>query len=368
MHNNERTARLTAELMHRHCRYNLVIVAPDTGQRRIRLPRNRGTVDPNELFPRAVVEQCLDDPQPCLDFIATHRGSTDPAAIRGSVERQFFLAVREATNRFRLPVVALHNNTVDDTARFRAARSNTAAVRGRTFGQAPATEPAASSAVRPLQELRDWLSANVDRATARTLTERRGTTNIFRWCLSPDVARCHIGDPDRPDTVVWVTNEADFRRLSTQSVNVVLQEGAASSGESETDLSSLFLTARDVINAQAAERLERIREPAESESHDIRAALERWRRRLRRALIEGERSARLSELRYINIETPGAPTSPGQTPAQLREESFSSILAALRAVGLDCCSQDPAAGEQAVRTGLRRGTLEPPRARPRPRR
>lgn len=344
MHNNERNARLTAELLHRHCRYNLVVVEPDNRQRHIQLPRTRGTVDPNELFPRAVIEQCLGDPQPCRDFVAANSASTGPAVIRSVAERQFFLALHDGSNGFRLPVVALHNNTVDDTARYRAARPRprTAAVSGRTFGQTP------GDGVRPVQEVRDWLTQNFDQQTVQQMTGRPGTTNVFRWCLSPDIARCHIGDPDRPDTVVWVTNEADFRRLSSQPINVVLQSGAATTGESATDLSTLFLTAGELVNTSADQLLEQLRTPEGSDDSGVWGGL----RRFGRAVVEGARRERLANLRYINIETPQAPTRAGQTQEQLRDESFSSILLALRAAGLDCCSQDPGTGEAAVRAGL----------------
>lgn len=353
IHNNERNARLTAELLHRHCRYNLVIAEPDTGDRRVRLPRNTGTVDPNELFPPAVIEQCLDDPQPCRDFVAINSASTDPAVIRQVVERQFFLSVFDGSDGFRLPLVALHNNTVDDTAAFRAAAPNTAGVRGRTFGQAPDSD--SGGTVRPLQELQEWLRGNLSNAARRAMTERGGTTNIFRWCVSPDVARCHIGDPDHPDTVVWVTNEADFARLSAQPINVVLQSGASASGESATDLSTLFLTARDVINTRADERIQEHRRA--SQGAGIWGALGH----LGEAVVADiERASRLSQLRYINIETPGGRTRSGQSAAQLREDSFDSILATLRAAGLDCCGGDAGTGEAAVREGLRRGTLSAP--------
>ena len=353
IHNNERNARLTAELLHRHCRYNLVIAEPDTGQRRVRLPRGTGTVDPNELFPPAVIEQCVDDPQPCRDFVAANSASTDPRVIRQVVERQFFLAVFDGSDGFRLPLVALHNNTVDDTAAFRSAAPNTAGVRGRTFGQAP--EGDSSGTVRPLQELQDWLDANLRAGARAAMTGRRGTTNIFRWCLSPDVARCHLGDPDRPDTVVWVTNEADFRRLSAQPINVVLQSAASASGESATDLSTLFLTARDVINTRADERIQgHLRA---SQGAGILGALGHLGEAV---LVDLERASRLSQLRYINIETPGSATRSGVSAAQLREESFDSILATLRAAGLDCCSSGAGTGEAAVREGLRRGTLAAP--------
>ena len=353
IHNNERNARLTAELLHQHCRYNLVIAEPDTGSRRVRLPRSTGTVDPNELFPPAVIEQCVDDPQPCRDFVAQNSASTDPRVIRQVVERQFFLSVFDGSNGFRLPLVALHNNTVDDTAAFRAAAPNTAGVRGRTFGQTPDTD--SGGTVRPLQELQDWLRANVSEGARGAMTGRRGTTNIFRWCLSPDVARCHLGNPDRPDTVVWVTNEADFVRLSAQPINVVLQSGASASGESATDLSTLFLTARDVINTRADERIqEHLRA---TQGAGLRGALGHLGEAF---LTDLERANRLAQLRYINIETPGSATRSGMTAAQLREESFDSILATLRAAGLDCCSGDAGTGEAAVREGLRRGTLAAP--------
>jgi hypothetical protein len=38
------------------------------------------------------------------------------------------------------------------------------------------------------------------------IMDRSGTTNIFRWCNLPEISRCHIGDPDRPDNVIWVTH------------------------------------------------------------------------------------------------------------------------------------------------------------------
>ena len=350
IHNNERNARLTAELLHQHCSYNLVIAEPDTGQRRIRLPRSTGTVDPNELFPPDVIEQCVDDPQPCRDFVAANSASTDPRVIRQVVERQFFLAMFDGSNGFTLPLVALHNNTVDDTAAFRAAAPNTAGVRGRTFGQTPDTD--SGGTIRPLQELQDWLRANVGAGARNAMTGRRGTTNIFRWCLSPDVAACHLGDPDHPDTVVWVTNVADFRRLSAQPINVVLQSGASASGESATDLSTLALTARDVINTRADEQIQE--HARASQGAGILGALGHLGESI---LIDIERAARLSQLRYINIETPGSRTRSGQTAAQLREESFDSILATLRAAGLDCCGSGAGSGEAAVREGLRRGTL-----------
>jgi hypothetical protein len=66
VHNNERNARLTAELMHKHCSYNLAIISPDNKSREIKIPGR--TVDPNELFPPDVAEECLNDEKSCRDF------------------------------------------------------------------------------------------------------------------------------------------------------------------------------------------------------------------------------------------------------------------------------------------------------------
>lgn len=114
---------------------------------------------------------------------------------------------------------------------------------------------------------------------------RSGTTNIFRWCNLPEISRCHIGDPDHPDDVVWVTNVQDFERLRQEDVNAVLQEGldTTSGSESETDLSTLFLR----LGADA---------------------------------------------RYINIETPITPQD-----QVTRDRNMSVIQQVLEKIGLNCC-------------------------------
>ena len=111
------------------------------------------------------------------------------------------------------------------------------------------------------------------------------TTNIFRWCNLPEIGRCHVGDPDHPDNVIWVTNVQDFDRLRQQDLNVVLQEQTAATGgnESVTDLSTLY------------QRLG-------------------------------------TGVRYINIETPGSPRNPAT-----QEQNLNYILRVLRHLGLACC-------------------------------
>ena len=46
-------------------------------------------------------------------------------------------------------------------------------------------------------------------------------TNIFRWCVSDELYKCHIGDPDQPDIITWVTNPKEFDALSNKDLNVV---------------------------------------------------------------------------------------------------------------------------------------------------
>ncbi|MGH8526330.1 MAG: DUF4157 domain-containing protein, partial [Gammaproteobacteria bacterium] len=110
MHHNEPNARLTAQVMYEFCHYNLAIVNPQTKAREIDLP-GKGTIDPNELFPRKVAEECWADDKPCEDFLSKNAGSTKAAVVEEYAQRQFFLAIKKCSGGFSLPVIALHNNT-----------------------------------------------------------------------------------------------------------------------------------------------------------------------------------------------------------------------------------------------------------------
>jgi hypothetical protein len=120
--------------------------------------------------------------------------------------------------------------------------------------------------------------------------EAERTTNIFRWCNLPEIGRCYVGNPDRPDDVVWVTTRADFNRLRGRDINVVLQEATAQTGgnESVTDLSTMFLNPR-----------------------------------------LGPRA------RYINIETPGSPRNQQTRDQNMR--AIRTVLSRLDPNLLDCC-------------------------------
>jgi Domain of unknown function (DUF4157) len=59
VHNDERNARKTAGLMHANCSYNLALISPDTSGRLIKIPGQKGSIDPNSLFPREIAEKCI---------------------------------------------------------------------------------------------------------------------------------------------------------------------------------------------------------------------------------------------------------------------------------------------------------------------
>jgi hypothetical protein len=266
IHNNERNAREAAEYLHQNCRYNLAIIGPGRS-RNVPIRGGNRQVDPNELFPADVQEECTRDEPGC---VAYERGHHDLRAM----QIQFFLAIKTCSKNFGLPTIALHNNSIADTRTFLRTSSETQreSLRGdfsRETGEG----------VGSREDLRRRLGRR------RGIMTRSGTTNIFRWCNLPEIGRCHIGDPDHPDDVVWVTNTQDFERLRQEDVNVVLQEGLGATGgsESETDLSTLFLR----LGTSA---------------------------------------------RFINIETPISPRDQAS-----RDRNMSFIQGVLDHIGLNCC-------------------------------
>lgn len=356
MHNNERNARLTAELLHTHCRFNLAIVEPDNRGRLlaagVRVERGRTTRDPNELFPPDITRECINDPVGCSRFLSENEGARDAATIRRFVLIRFFMRIYEYSRGFTLPVVALHNNAPDETVGYRAATQR-ARRRGdpvpdlRMDIDKSDESPTAPTVARLRELLRGspW-GAGIE----RSVTGVGGSTNIFRWCAASDIGRCHIGDPDRPDNVIWTTNPDDFRRLSATPVNVVLQTAAGP--ESQTDLSTLFLNLHGLIDpavltAIAHDRDVEVAElrlawealsnaPSVGAGWDlVRELLQLLYQLVRHAEATRAHALRPSQIRYVNIETPGFGIG-AVTDAQ-RVESFRVILGALRALGLDCC-------------------------------
>jgi len=234
IHNNERNARRVAENLHQYCQYNLAIIESGT-RRRISIPGRSGDIDPNELFPQSIQEECTQDEPGCRAYLSRHNN------LR-SMQIQFFLAIKDCSNNFALPTVALHNNDVRETAAFRRAIPGMGHRIAALMEDINRGTEAGRGSREDLRNRLEFVSEGTGE-DFRGLMTRSRTTNIFRWCTLPEIIRCHVGDPSRPDHVIWITNVRDYERLRRANVNVVLQEGlgTTSGSESETDLSTLFL-------------------------------------------------------------------------------------------------------------------------------
>lgn len=382
VHNNERNARLTAELMHKHCSYNLAIISPDNKSREIRIPGRGGTVDPNELFPPDVAEECLNDEKACRDFLRTKSGTTDPAEIEEFVKKQFFLAIKDCSDSFSLPVVALHNNDIEDTKEYLGKKDKVGVDDLKLDIDKTQKKEGADD---PVKKLKDLLKGKFGEEVKKKLTEETGKTNIFRWCASNDLSKCHIGDPHHPDNVIWVTNEKDFETLSKKDVNVALQSdlSSAKGGESESDLSTLFLVLKGLIGDRFGKLIVKLEQDIQVDVKDIETIIQELQKLaefddltlsallkgivdilrelldilIKILLLVGRKGARdesLARLRYINIETPGK-TLAEQTDAE-RVQHYEFIVETLKAVGLHCCGDDPTKAETSIKEGLKTTT------------
>ncbi len=399
VHHSEANARRAAEAMHEHCRYNLAIVQPQGG-RNIDIP-HAGERDPNELFPRHVFRECHDDDEPCRAFIENedNQKSKDPAIAEELVQRQFFVAIKECSEDFTLPVVALHTNKEKDTAGYREKRTKLEAklaktrkqlakpdlkeskrtkleqqqaelleqqaelqsIRGKTFKDTPPVD----GGTTPYSELETWLERNYpDLVDPRSETAKKegqkttwkktiyspsggllaaGATNIFKWCQAHDNSQCYIGDPARPDNVVWVTRQQDFDdiRAKAPAANVALQTRVMP-GESETDLSSMFVGSlmmdtldrmrREPTKAALAEAVEDVEKASRfPTARSLGAVLEQLRDFLDRydKAEAGEKAvvAEREKVRYVNVETLQASKSDEATLAGYRD--VRTILEAL---------------------------------------
>ena len=76
--------------------------------------------------------------------------------------------------------------------------------------------------------------------------------------------------------------------------------------------------------------------------------------------MTGERAVKLSQLRFVNVETPQSPYDPKTKPEDLRVQSYRDVRATLGALGLDCCDAKAPEGEaessvEKVEKALREG-------------
>jgi hypothetical protein len=340
VHNDERNARLTAQALHEHCQYNLAMVSAVDKERERALqgdkPKNR--LDPNSLFDSEWVATCRSQPNECEKVLAETSADTLDST-REAARVQFFLTIRACSDNFRLPVIALHNNKIDDTAAYTNDVTKTGVPVGLEGMSIDKRNPRHAS--EQLAELESRLG------THKSIMKKEKRTSIFRWCQSGELEQCHIGDPKNPDTVTWVTNREDFAALAKLPVNVVLQTTAKK--ESEGDLSTLFLTlGRLAGNDAAAAYVER--EMGRMTPKDADARIE--------AALASQRS-----LRFVNVETP-------HTPKQVSDDTrllsnYDAIVSILKPLGLHCCSEP---SNTAVKESITRGAAaeRPPKPVPKP--
>lgn len=375
VHNDEENARKTAELMQQNCSYNLALVNPKGG-REIAIPGRRGTVDPNSLFPQNIAEMCLNDEQACRDFLTKNSATRKPAEIQKFVQIQFFLAMNDCSNKFSLPVVALHNNDIEDTKSYLKAKGS----KGVDDLKLDVDKSDKAAGKQQVDRLKTLINDKFGPDVENDMIETAGKTNVFRWCASDDLTKCHIGDPDHPDNITWVTNERDFESLRTQPLNVALQTELPKKGsESEGDLSTLFLILRNIARAGLVEFVGRMEKQATQDLADLQlltdeleklsklgdltpargleinvqrllALLDLLVALFMMAIGASSFTDRIKKLRYINIESPGKKL-PAQTGAE-RVRNYESIADILKNLGLHCCGQDSAKAEAAVKAGL----------------
>ena len=398
IHNDEQNAKLTAQLMHQHCHYNLILVNPQFGRmgREVYIPGGTGSKDPNELFPPEISDMCMRDEKACEDFLNNPRNksSRKRKTILKYVQIQFFMTLKQCSNNFSLPVISLHNNDLKDTdnkdhSYLKKKTPKTTEELKKFGGIDKNTEDKGKARV-------DALKALLDKLFGRALRNKLNTpkkTNIFRWCISKDLTKCHIGNPDQPDQVVWVTKESDFKKLKAKDINVVLQtkdlkkgEGA---GESDTDLSTLFITLRNIIRTIARDENTKTRADFRQDLLNLAGTLGRFSgpnfktvegvytevtriltdtaqliKAISRTFSKGIRSivrqlynsihaeVRASQVQFVNIETP-IDELKNQTD-QGRIENYEMIVRTLDALGLHCCGTDTTDAENKIKEGLKK--------------
>ena len=403
IHNNEKKARETAELMHKFCTYNLLLLNPNDGERDITLPghdkqkcdldpKKKGdeTCDPNALFPPDVVEECVNDEAKCRQTLEDTRGSKKKAEILKFSQIRFFLDVKDCAKSFALPVVALHNNDIADTTRYLAKKDavGVSDLKGDVDRSSKATGEDKVKEIKAAIDKKfgtEEFDIVVDAKTKKTkkftlrklLMDTQGKTNIFRWCASPALAKCHIGDPDNPDRVVWATNSKDFDALSKRNINVALQSSLASAvgTDAETDLSTMFLVVQDrlttgfekIINHSApiaAQEMLHLMQllsdmfdstkAAEMDGFetmlDLLVTVVKLRLRLEQmgAAEQGREAA--AKISFLNIETPH--NLPKKSDAEVKVANYEFIVEVMKAAGFHCCGKDPAAAEKSIKDEL----------------
>ncbi len=395
IHNNEPYVPEIAKQMHARCAYNLVTIPSNKRTRKIRLASGK-SVDPNAMFPRTIAEQCLKDEAKCKAERDQLRTSKSESDIERYTQLQFFLTLNECSDSFSLPVVSLHNNDLIDTQEYHKQKAKEGVDLSNL--QKDFEKPGTDKTHRARKKQSDGIKKKLEKLLDETVGSKArkdldigasGKTNIFRWCVSTDLSRCHIGDPENPDNVVWVTDENDYQELSKKDVNVVLQSEPPTrpSSESEFDLSTLFvhLAEADLKSLVAEFRRQKLAAKAQGDmAKEIQSIMETYRalERLQehgdallgdyiRTFVEiskivfniikillgaGSKMLKTPSPRYINIETPLIHRKDQEKQTLTPEErvaNYEFIVTVLESIGLHCC--DDPTDETNIKNSLREG-------------
>lgn len=365
LHNDERKARKTARLLHTNCRYNLAMVQdPDKLKaREIQVPKH-GTLDPNSLFPEEVINACMNDDKACRDFVTNKKTSTKASEILGYAQRQYFLTIKDCSDDFKLPVFSLHNNVLSDTESYRAGMEK----KGVADLTLDVDKKSKTTGADVLDTIRKLIKEKFTEVGVKQTLDTEKMTNIFRWCESPDIERCHPGDPEHPDNVVWVTNVNDFDRLKTTKVNVVFetQKPKPSTSESKGDLSTMFvllaLRLADQLSNQTAIAGKIIKEDLldtvsnrlkelllvepKPEDPDAKAKKDKALQDAITAIFQLTEKYR--NLHFANIETEGKVWGKESE----RIANYRAIVTVLTGLGIHCCDV-AGKGDASVEAGLK---------------
>lgn len=194
------------------------------------------------------------------------------------------------------------------------------------------------------------------------------TTNIYRWCQSDDLKRCHIGNPQHPDNVVWVTNPADFDRLKTTNTNVVFeaQKPKPATSESAGDLSTMFVLlalrladqwskqagiAEGILDEQIQNAVRDTLGPLlllDPRPEDAEAEKKKFETLVNSVKAMNQAADALPQLRFANIETEGK----NWGKEAERVANYDAIVSVLTDLGIHCCDV-AGKGDAAVKAGLK---------------
>ena len=390
IHNNEQSAHETAKILHQFCSYNLVLLNNSSWTDRLITLPNPGCYwskkeekyvpnlhDPNSFFTEDVAKKYVqgEGPKQIKRDLNNAASKESRSAVREYTQLQFFQTVMRASNNFALPVIGLHNNTISDTKEYIDQIKKNPETPNKLRGKEVDKTLGEKAEDTGWSQIEGIIKNDLG-STALEDMNKKGRTNIYRWCFHNDLLKCHIGLPEDPDKVIWVTNESDFEKMKNKKLNVVLEtpEKKGADSESKNDLSTLFVILKRLINqemnkevAEGKGRMARIAMDIDKLSEEIAAlnvntlsfegALSLLKMKSKVAqlvekvmqvaqtsseigLIRAGRENEMNNLRFINIETPKNRIK-GQTEDGL-EANYNYIKESLQSVGLFCCGTNAA--------------------------